>query len=62
MTLRLPSNTVPFSFYRVPAQIGKLQRAARLDLPQAKEPSIGDISSAPLIKAMAEAKARGEFT
>jgi len=61
MTLKLPSNSVPFTFYRVPAQTGGLYRAALFDMPKATQPPFVANYSAPLLKAMAEAKARGEY-
>lgn len=61
MSLKLPSNSVPFSFYRVPSQIGGLQRAAAFDLPKPTQPPVLGTLSPRLAQSLAEAKLRGEF-
>jgi hypothetical protein len=58
MTLKLPSNTVPFAYFRPAAQTGGLYRAALFDLPRATQPKLSHVFSAPLAKAMAEDQAR----
>ena len=58
MSLKLPSNTVSFTFYRPAAQTGGLYRAALFDLPRATHPSFPHVFSASLAKAMEEDKIR----
>ncbi len=53
MSLKLPSNSVPFTFYRVAAQTGGLYRAAQFDLLRRAQPT-PPVFSVSLEQAMAE--------